>query len=275
MNVGVWLHDHFFRKHHGRPLHELLEGGSWAFLNVAKAREALPRIFADLADLGVECVDLSGGLGRSEEMTDELKARPPMPLTLHVEGDPKPELLLSPNPHTARAAKENLYRSLDFAAEVGAVTLTVHPVRFDERAAEIYRELSRYGNERGVTVALENCPYGRAGIDELLQYQKSFAPDTAKFTFDVGHCHIGYDAVAGYAALDGFVAHIHWHDNAGDRDAHVGPGMGTVDHRALMERVVRSPNAADINATLECDKPSVDYEAAFKNLKAMRDHALA
>lgn len=274
MRIGVFLHDHFYRKHCGKPLSGLQEGG-WFLLNVSEAVRATPRILADLRGMGVECAEIAGPLGRAEEMTDALQGRKGLGLILHTEGDPSPDKVASSNPHIRRAAVENILRNIDLVRELGAGTLVLHSPPFSREAAGTFREAVTYAETADVVLALENSEYGRGGIEDLLRYGEELDSPNLAFTFDVGHCNIGFCPATGANMLGTRIAHIHWHDNEGKSDQHLGPAMGNVDFAALFEAVWEIDKAKDghITVTLECDKPIVDYEGEFRKLQRMREQA--
>jgi len=268
MRIGVFLHDHFFRKHCGSPLHGL-EPSGWFLLNVEEALRAIPPILADLKALGVQCVELPGPLARAERMKDALRERRDIDLILHTEGDPAPGEITSSNPHTRRAAVENILRNIDLACDLDARKLVLHPPPFSPQAAEVYRNLAPRAHEKNVLLATENSRYGRDGIDELLRYAER-VPALA-FTFDVGHANIGFSPDEGAKLLGPGIAHVHLHGNDGKSDQHLAPGTGTLDPPSVLAVLhdIDGVAAHDITVTLECDKPVVDYEQEFEDLKRM------
>ncbi|HID10332.1 MAG TPA: hypothetical protein EYP17_03410 [Candidatus Latescibacteria bacterium] len=108
MRVGVWLHDHFYRKHCGRPM---------VFLQGVRGRDFW----------GMECAEVGGLLIRLEAMAPCFKDRGDITLVLHTEGDPNPTRCGSGNSHLRRAAVETIKWDIDLAVELGACTCVVPP----------------------------------------------------------------------------------------------------------------------------------------------------
>jgi len=271
MKIGAWLHDHFYRKFCGKPMYGLEENG-WFFLDMNEVRRVTPEIFRYLRSLEVECVELGHSLGRAERMKKVLKERHGIELILHTEGDPPPAELASPDEHVKRASLENVKRNIEFAKELNVNTLVLHPPSCSSPSLEVFKELTGYAEKRKVVIAIENCKYGRDGIEEVLKYGESIASEYFGYTFDAGHCNIGFSPAEGAKMLGSKIIHVHWHDNDGTRDQHLGPGMGTIDFNSLVKtlREIEKVKRDDMSVTLECDKTIVDYEkelAKLRNLK--------
>ena len=282
MRVGVWLHDHFYRKHCGRPMvgvgsfYEEFEGGIF-YLGIEEVCRVTPEVLKELMCLGVECAEVGGPLTRLEAMAPCLKDRGDITLVLHTEGDPDPTRCGSGNSHLRRAAVEAIKWNIDLAAELGACTYVVHPPREDEFAVESLRECSEYALERGVTLALENSGAGIEGVERILRLAEEVGSDGLEFTFDTGHANLKEGSPLECAKILGArIAHVHWHDNDGSGDQHLAPGMGNIDFGELMAYLmeVEAKRGREITLTLECDKPIVDYEKAWAELRKLRDRYL-
>ena len=268
MFTGVFLHDHYYRRVCGKPLIGVERDGSRSHLSTKIASSTHLEVFRILADAGVYCVEMAAPLNRVEEMKDSLLNRGAMKMILHTEGDPAPSEIVSSNANIAAAAKYNILRNIDFAVELGVEKLVLHPPVFSDEALNVYESLVEYAEANKVVLAIENCPYGRDGIENLLKYKKILNSPFLKFTFDVGHCNIGWDVAEGVKAVIDDITHIHWHDNDGMADQHLGMGMGNVDFNQLSEFIMENGDP-DITITLECDKPSVDYEKQLSMLQEM------
>lgn len=264
---GVWLHDHFYRKHCGKALYGLAEDG-WLLLNTQKAAAWNPAIFDDMKKLGVECVELGGGLARAEQMKESLKSRQDISIVLHTEGDPGPLEITSKNKNISQAALFNIFRNIDLCRELNAEKLVLHPPPFSNEVVDIYKNIIDYAESQQVIMAIENSQCGLGGMENLLAYKKQFSSEFLKFTFDTGHANIGGNVSELLKMVIGDVSHIHWHDNDGSADQHLGPGMGNIDFHELVS-IIKNESENDITISLECDKPCVDYEKAFKELKGI------
>lgn len=259
---GVFLHDHFYRRICGSPLNGITDG-CCSFLKIQEAVRCNPEIFKRLAKLGVGCAELCGPLERAEKMKLSLMERRRIPLILHTDGDPSLSEITSSNSNIAKAALYNIFRNIDLCRELGSGKLVLHPPKFSKQAAALYRKIVGYAAENKVIVAIENCGYGAAGIKNMLAFKKVLPSEFLKFTFDVGHANIGGVPAKLLEDVLEDVAHIHWHDNNGKADQHLGPGMGNADFDAILDVLSKNPAKQTITVTLECDKPAVDYEKAF------------
>ena len=75
--------------------------------------------------------------------------------------------------------------------------------------------------------------------------------DTAHFAdigvcFDLGHAHIMSSVAAAFAKLKPHIHSTHIHDNAGDRDAHLWPGEGTIDWEQAMALLRSAPHVPPV-----------------------------
>ncbi len=148
----------------------------------------------------------------------------------------------NPSPLVRRAALDEMYRTLDIAARLGASLMTVHFIGWPEylteaQGYELYRQLCeslcKRGTAQGVRVALENSPRNR---HQLKYFREIFArvPDLG-LLLDVGHANVN---VAKHMtreylfALADRLVHVHLSDNDGTDDEHlpfVAPRRGAVD----------------------------------------------
>lgn len=135
----------------------------------------------------------------------------------------------------------NLRREIDFAHQLGAETLVLHPVCFglvneDDRPdwPEIVR-IAEYAAKFGVQLAVENMKDSIWTLDRILD---EIGDDPEKtnlgICIDIGHANqsndAGREAVCNYLErYSGQLSHLHLHDNHGERDEHLVPGEGTVD----------------------------------------------
>ena len=140
---------------------------------------------------------------------------------------------------------EQIKSSVDFASEIGAEAVVVHPglasflvnKYFKEdvykTAAKSIKEIGDYSDDLGVLTTIENMPDFEAMIyqnmydlDELLTSLGMY------MTLDIGHAHhVGYAAEEMY--FDS-IKHIHVHDNFGDDDAHLALGEGSIDLKHII-----------------------------------------
>ena len=176
----------------------------------SKALDHPPVVGKELADLVLACQDAAF-------------------ITVHVQGRH-----WSWNP-------TNLRREIDFAHQLGADTLVLHPVCFglvEEVDRPDWPEIVRiaeYAAKFGVQLAVENMRNSIWTLDRILD---EIGDDPKKtnlgICIDIGHANqsndAGRESVCNYLErYAGQLSHLHLHDNHGERDDHLLPGEGTVD----------------------------------------------
>jgi sugar phosphate isomerase/epimerase len=144
------------------------------------------------------------------------------------------------------AALDELRRSLDIAAGLGARLLTTHYVGFPgfwpeatgyELYAQLYRLLCGEAAQRGLLVAMEN---GHRNAHQLKHFREIFArcPDLY-LLLDVGHANVDVpkNQTREYLfSLADRLAHVHLSDNDGTADQHLplgAPAKGGVSWRRV------------------------------------------
>ncbi len=137
----------------------------------------------------------------------------------------------NPSPLVRQAAVDELRRSIDAAAILGASLCTMHfmgwPGYLPEKDGhEYYRQflaiLIAHGAAQGVQVAMENSPDNR---HQLKAFREIFArlPEL-KLLYDVGHGNIDTPkSMTGeyLFSLSDRLAHVHMSDNDGNGDDHL------------------------------------------------------
>ncbi len=152
----------------------------------------------------------------------------------------------NPSALVRRAALDELRRSLDVAAGLGARLLTTHfmglPAFWPEADgyelyAQLYRLLGGEAAQRGLLAAMEN---GSRNAHQLKHFREIFArcPDLL-LLLDVGHANIDVpkNQTREYLfALADRLAHVHLSDNDGTADQHLplgAPAKGGVSWRRV------------------------------------------
>lgn len=141
----------------------------------------------------------------------------------------------------------NLRHEVDFAHQLGAGTLVLHPACFglveeDDRPdwPEIVR-IAEYAAKFGVMLAMENMKDSIRTLDRILDEIGDDPSETnLGICIDIGHANQSTDAgrhpVTNYLErYAGQLIHLHLHDNDGERDEHLLPGEGTVDWPRVIE----------------------------------------
>lgn len=164
----------------------------------------------------------------------------------------------------AAAAILPLYRPRHMVAHAGFLRRG----RMIRLEPEVFRAPARAGGGR---LFLENV--WEEEPEDVLDFARAIGEETG-VCLDLGHWH----AFAGGAGkrnlarwlerLKGRLRHFHLHDNRGDRDAHLGPGAGSIDWQEFFGLLARE----DIQAgcTVEPHTPQ-DLERVFSFFAARPD----
>lgn len=153
-----------------------------------------------------------------------------------------------------RSSVDEMLRSLEVAAELGAKKVVLHPsIVFGmgpfvmdivtNYFFEFLIEMVAAAKRLKLTICLENMmPRNLLGV-EPADFEEIFELcPTLQMTLDTGHANIG--TPAGIRLLDlverfgNRIGHIHISDNHGKRDDHLAVGQGTVDFSTLISRLV-------------------------------------
>ena len=149
---------------------------------------------------------------------------------------------------------DEMLRSLEVAAELGAKKVVLHPSivfgmgpfvmdTVKDYFFEFLEEMVAAANRLKLTICLENMmPRNMLGV-EPADFEEIFEMyPTLQMTLDTGHANIS--APAGSRLLElverfgNRLGHIHISDNLGKRDDHLAVGQGTVDFSTLISRLV-------------------------------------
>jgi len=150
---------------------------------------------------------------------------------------------------------EEMLRSLEVAAELGAKKVVLHPsIVFGMGPFvidtvkgyffEFLAEMVVVANRMKLTICLENMmPRNMLGV-EPADFEEIFEMyPTLQMTLDTGHANIGTPAGNRLFELvkrfGNRLGHIHISDNLGKGDDHLAVGQGTIDFSALISRLVK------------------------------------
>jgi sugar phosphate isomerase/epimerase len=153
--------------------------------------------------------------------------------------------LVSTNPEIREISERQLTAEIELAADLGAGHVVVIPGRRhalapapDDAAQAVLDE----GLERlldratvlGVTIALENSPYGYLGSSaDLLGLVRAWDSPRLRVAYDVANALAQEDPAEGVARLGGYLALAHVSDTWRTRWAHTSVGRGEVDFAAF------------------------------------------
>lgn len=149
--------------------------------------------------------------------------------------------------------------SIEFADKLNSPIVTFHPGPLLPKTGKASSDRTRSGptivgrkyfkvdldplenlvtkaQNRGITLCIENLGKG-VGAD--LSYLNSVIADFKHlgFTFDVGHANVSHNLEEMFNDLHDQIAHIHLHDNCGEKDDHQPLGGGNIDYPSILKRL--------------------------------------
>ena len=117
-----------------------------------------------------------------------------------------------------------------------------------------------------MTLCLENMPpyhlFGSQPAD-VPSILNRFNHPRLRAVFDSGHAHMAGAAVEIFEAVRPLIAHVHLHDNNGDRDLHLPPGYGTLPWPDLMPRLLQ----LQLDVPLFVEAPPWQSYVSFRRLQ--------
>lgn len=153
--------------------------------------------------------------------------------------------LISTNPGVRDASVAQMLAEIDLVADCGGAYVVIMPGHRhalapapDRRCAELFDDalatLLPRARARGITLALENSPYGYLGSSaDMLDVVRRWDDPHFKITYDVANALAIEDPAAGVRAVGAHLAIAHVSDTWTDRWAHTSPGRGEVDFAAF------------------------------------------
>ncbi len=145
-----------------------------------------------------------------------------------------------------RSVTEHI-KTVDFAAELGGCILVTHDIDIPEpdtpqslsrRAAfvEGVRAVADYAEAQGVRLALENLGSGYTRTPErLVALMADIDSPNVGVVIDTGHRNLSGDPAATLRAVGPHLITLHLHDNHGEADEHLLPGLGAIDWSDVMQ----------------------------------------
>jgi sugar phosphate isomerase/epimerase len=181
-----------------------------------------------------------------------------------------------------KASVEEMLRSLDLAAEMGAEKVVMHPSAIGGLgplvmdlavgyAEESMRSMIRHGEALGLRVCLENM-FPRCRIFFEPEHFDALMADfpNLEMTLDTGHANIegrsGARIFSFIRRFGGRIGHVHASDNKGMRDEHLPIGKGNIDFPALMRRL----HEAEYDETVTLEVFSEDRRHLAKSRDRLR-----
>lgn len=145
------------------------------------------------------------------------------------------------------ASLKEIKDAIFFAREIDAGILTIHPghkspltVEHEEivytLTGDSVNELSSFGEEMGVRIAIENMPDMGVAIcktpEQILQVIENA---DIGICFDVGHANTTH-TIEEFFKLNQLFLNVHLHDNDGKKDAHSTIGEGNIKFESLCSK---------------------------------------
>ena len=153
--------------------------------------------------------------------------------------------LVSTNPEIREVSERQMIATIELAADLGAEFVVLIPGRRHALAPApgpdaqhildrgLHRLLAR-AVDLGVTIALENSPYGYLGrASDLMEIVERWGSPRLRITYDVANALAIEDPADGVRRAAGQVALAHISDTWRDRWAHTSAGAGEVDFAAF------------------------------------------
>ncbi len=153
--------------------------------------------------------------------------------------------IASINEEMRKASVQEVKKSIELGSTIGAKIVTVHPglysplsVYWDgatDTAKKSLRELQKYAEEMGVTLALENLPKMWLSMCSTSEETRDFLTELdIEFCLDIGHANTA-DELDEF--LDFSPINVHIHDNVGENDVHLKMGEGEISFKHALKNL--------------------------------------
>jgi len=196
------------------------------------------------------------------------------------------------NERIRRETIKQVFQSIDYAVQLGASVVTLHPAlepyglklaKRKELELEAYKKIFRYATKKKIKIGLENeaqtCfwfPDRACRIELLMATIKRLNSNNFGLTLDIGHASVsGEDYLAAIKKYHAKILHIHAHDNFGRPennlrrfnrpDPHLIPGQGQVNWKKVINLLQKVKFQGYFE--LECDVSQM--AAAVKYIKSL------
>ena len=165
------------------------------------------------------------------------------------------------DPLIRRVSLQRLSQTLDFAQQLSADLVVIHPgvdkwryPNLDdiwcEHAVESFKQLTKKAESFNCRLAVENIY--EESPDTLVTLVDKVDSDSFGHCYDVGHWHLfGKRPMHEWLEkIAGKLLHLHLHDNHGRADEHLPVGSGTIDFAPLQSHLaaVTTPLSATLEA---------------------------
>jgi sugar phosphate isomerase/epimerase len=209
------------------------------------------------------------------EIGDWFRGNPTAPWALHAplraEGEGDSERSTGPAINVVHVEKsrridsmDEVKRALEAAEQIPFTHMILHlgergdtwSPRTLEHAMTAVEHLRAFARPLGVQILLENLEKNEvAEPPNLMEILSVGHFDDIGLCLDLGHAHIGEGIPATIDVMGPRIRSVHVHDNAGDKDAHLWPGDGTIawpETMRALEALAQPPaTVLEIHPTLE------------------------
>jgi sugar phosphate isomerase/epimerase len=159
-------------------------------------------------------------------------------------------------------AMDEIKRALEIAEQIPFRFLVQHMgtggEEFDERKFEAamtsVEHLRAFAKPLGVSLLLENIPNELSTPDRLVEFIHNSHFEDVGVCFDLGHAHLAGGVSPAFEILKTHIRSTHVHDNAGDRDAHLWPGSGSINWKEAMDLLRAAPHVPPLLMEIEGDE---------------------
>ena len=199
------------------------------------------------------------------ELADWFRSHPLQPLALHAPlfGDMEMGRSGAPSVNVVHGEKsrridamDEIKRALESAEQIPFAYLILHlgdsGDAWNQRALEhsltAVEHLRAFAAPLGVKLLLENLTNEVAQPENLAEIISAGHFRDVGVCFDVGHAHLRGGILTAVDTLGPHIRSVHLHDNAGDRDSHLWPGVGQTRRR--QDRLARDAACAGSFAAL-------------------------
>jgi sugar phosphate isomerase/epimerase len=160
------------------------------------------------------------------------------------------------SPHVSEGVDAYLRANVDLAMRLGGEWVVVHAgfhfsgAQEARKAASLERlkRLTAHAERAGATLLLENLNlepehaevhYLAHTVEECRPYFDQIQSERFGWAFTVNHSHLVPEGIGGF--LDAFgitrIGEVRLADNTGEYEVHLNPGEGTIDFKALFQRL--------------------------------------
>lgn len=227
-----------------------------------------------------------------KEIADWFHANPARPWALHAplfadlengrSGAPSVNVV---HPEKSRRidAMDEVKRALESAEQIPFAHMILHlgergeawNARALEHSLTAVEHLRAFARPLGVQILLENLDRNDVAQPEnLMEILTTGHFQDIGVCLDLGHAHLGGGIEAAIAILGERIRSLHVHDNAGDRDAHLWPGEGSIPWAEAMQMLAQLANppasVLEISSTLDAspDALTQKFRQSFELLQS-------